>query len=235
MLNRKSCTQTTTTTTIAAYTSSRAQRSIRNPILFAMLSSLLRSSCSWTAAGRRPSFWTMSVATAFVPSNSIRFLGTKTSWKAQVLRDNSPKQAIQEVKKKTGPRLVKRGKHLTSHKKRRDDTELFRADRVLANRTGQSRKECFALLQQRRVYQVLGRDTTKFESSLILQVVPGPKSKIPKHAALRIDRKHDVPMPPPLLVVYHKPKVGSFAFTCCVFRWIYASWGLQVLTFSFLV
>jgi len=104
---------------------------------------------------------------------------------------------------------VRRGKHLNSRQRRRDDTVLYRADRVVANRTGQSRKEAFQLLQDKRVFQIVGRDPTKFESSLILEVIPGPKSKIAFNTPLRIDRRHDVPLPPPLLAVYHKPKVRA--------------------------
>lgn len=73
-------------------------------------------------------------------------------------------------------------------------SQIFRADRVLANRTGKSRKECFQLLTQRRVYNADG------------QSVPGPSTRIPMHTALTIDRReHSVPLPPPLLMVYHKP------------------------------
>ena len=157
-------------------------------------------------------------ATAFVPPHSTSRCLASQSWKPEILRGrdkNKPAPttpvAGQDPKKDKGPRIIRRGRHLDNHKRRRDDTVLYRADRVLSNRTGQSRKECFALLQQRRVYQVLGRDSDKFESSLVLEVIPGPKAKISKHAALRIDRKHDVPLPAPLLMVYHKPKVG-----CCL-------------------
>lgn len=107
------------------------------------------------------------------------------------------------------PRLFRRT-HLRGKKRQKTDTLLYRADRVLANRTGKSRKECFQLLKERRVFLVKGRDEQgKFESSLLLEVVPGPKSKIEMNAELRIDRKHDVPRPPPLMAVYHKPKVGG--------------------------
>lgn len=76
--------------------------------------------------------------------------------------------------------------------------KAFRADRVLSNRGWGSRSECFELLQQRRVVQ---RSSTG-------QVFPilGPSEKIAMDADIWIDNKVQVPMPPPLLRVYHKPK-----------------------------
>ena len=122
------------------------------------------------------------------------------------------------------PRLYKRT-HLRSKKKAAAGDALFRADRVLANRTGKSRKECFQLLQERRVFQVVEDDddehsdtdasndsdaTTSGKKTALpcrLQVVAGPAVKLSMATALRIDKYETVPLPPPLLAVYHKPKV----------------------------
>jgi len=110
---------------------------------------------------------------------------------------------------------------------------LYRADRVLSNRSGLSRSECFALLRDRRVHEVVladqhGEDDTVVDIGATvatiaseesddsngiegrqlprLRVVPGPSAKLRMDAPLRIDRETVVPMPPPLLMVYHKPK-----------------------------
>lgn len=76
----------------------------------------------------------------------------------------------------------------------------FRADRVLANRTGQSRSQCFQLLKEKRIWQKVDGDDNHF------QVVKGPAEQIPMQASLFIDRTHEIPLPPPLLQVYCKPK-----------------------------
>lgn len=82
--------------------------------------------------------------------------------------------------------------------KQRVSGKTYRADRVLSNRGWGSRSECFELLQQRRVVQRLSTG----------QVLPilGPSEKISMDADIWIDNKVQVPMPPPLLRVYHKPK-----------------------------
>ena len=36
--------------------------------------------------------------------------------------------------------------------------------------------------------------------------VPGPSAKLALHTRLWIDRKHEVPLPPPLAMLFHKPK-----------------------------
>jgi 23S rRNA pseudouridine2605 synthase len=116
------------------------------------------------------------------------------------------------------------------HKRRGKKETLYRADRVLANRTGKSRSDCFELLKQKRVWQEVvvvddDDDTTDHEdsrndnndataekwssskaSSKQFVLVPGPSSKLSMQAVLRVDRQVDVPLPPPLLLVYHKPK-----------------------------
>jgi hypothetical protein len=73
--------------------------------------------------------------------------------------------------------------------------QLFRADRVVANRSGKPRKECFRLLQERRIFDAHGHS------------IDGPATKIRNDTPLYIDGRHPVPLPPPLLAVYHKPKV----------------------------
>lgn len=76
--------------------------------------------------------------------------------------------------------------------------KTFRADRVLANRGWGSRSECFEVLKQRRVIQ-------KNAEGEIFPVL-GPSEKISMDADIWIDNNIQVPMPPPLLRVYHKPK-----------------------------
>jgi hypothetical protein len=134
-----------------------------------------------------------------------------------------------------------------------DDGRLYRADRVLANRTGKSRKDCFQLIKERRVFILTDQIYNEIEApstsseplkekssiplllkqngsntergtkedtvshmeeskkNLIqqyrLKVITGPSIKIGMHTKLRIDKYQDVPLPPPLLMVYHKPKV----------------------------
>jgi 23S rRNA pseudouridine2605 synthase len=80
---------------------------------------------------------------------------------------------------------------------------LFRADRVLANRTGKSRSECFDLLQQKRIWE---KQQVVSEEDHPFAVVAGPSAKISADADLWVDRTHAVPRPPPILKVYHKPK-----------------------------
>jgi 23S rRNA pseudouridine2605 synthase len=94
----------------------------------------------------------------------------------------------------------------------------FRADRVLANRSGKPRSECFELLRQRRVYyrDVDNNDSDNNEvgfdamndcvrSSSLWKPVPGPKHRIGMSVPLCVDSVV-VPLPPPLLMAYHKPK-----------------------------
>ena len=75
--------------------------------------------------------------------------------------------------------------------------KTYRADRVLSNRGWGSRSECFEILKQRRVVQKFGND---------IFPVLGPSDKISMEADIWIDNKIQVPLPPPLLYVYHKPK-----------------------------
>jgi 23S rRNA pseudouridine2605 synthase len=73
---------------------------------------------------------------------------------------------------------------------------LYRADRVLANRSGKSRSECHALLLEQRVALVSENKTR----------VISPNQKISLHAKLVIDYHEIVDAVPALLVVYNKPK-----------------------------
>ena len=82
-------------------------------------------------------------------------------------------------------------------KTKKNQGQLYRADRVLANRGWASRSECFDLLKQKRVYQKVGSE--------MIQVL-GPSEKLPMSASLWVDGKDEVAKPPPLLRVYHKPK-----------------------------
>lgn len=75
--------------------------------------------------------------------------------------------------------------------------KTYRADRVLSNRGWGSRSECFDILKQRRVVQKFGNDSFP---------VLGPSDKISMDADIWIDNRIRVPLPPPLLCVYHKPK-----------------------------
>jgi 23S rRNA pseudouridine2605 synthase len=77
--------------------------------------------------------------------------------------------------------------------------KTYRADRVLSNRGWGSRSECFEILKARRVFQKFGGEGEAFP-------VLGPSEKISMDADIWIDNKIQVPRPPPLLRVYHKPK-----------------------------
>ena len=91
------------------------------------------------------------------------------------------------------PSEVKKKKNYNKKK----DKSLFRADRVLSNRGWGSRSECFDLLKKKRVFQEIDSE---------MKCILGPKEKIPMDASLFVDAKTEVPKPPPLLRVYHKPK-----------------------------
>lgn len=95
------------------------------------------------------------------------------------------------------PKRFHRPKHLRFAKTSDGTLEpLYRADRVLANRSGKSRTECHQLLKQKRVFQLIDGQPT---------IVQGPSDRLTMKAPIMIDKKL-VPLPPPLLMVYHKPK-----------------------------
>jgi hypothetical protein len=183
-------------------------------------------------------------------------------WRSPILRP-----PVAPPGSKRPPKLFKRLHNIRGKKNSNDDEvstivddgKLYRADRVLANRTGRSRKECFQLLQERRVFMVTDqlynevspkqlkdvaaknpalaldqrstsndqvtenvdavsetedsgnkkRDSTSIVQQYRLEVITGPAIKIGMHTKLRIDKYQDVPLPPPLLMVYHKPKVSD--------------------------
>jgi len=89
--------------------------------------------------------------------------------------------------------------------------QLYRADRVLANRSGKTRTECSKLLQ-RQAISILEEaeegdsQEEKDFSKLPLRRLKGPKEKIPMNARIFINQKFEVPSLPPLLTVFHKPK-----------------------------
>jgi 23S rRNA pseudouridine2605 synthase len=87
---------------------------------------------------------------------------------------------------------------------------LYRADRVLANRSGKSRSECFALLQEKRIWQAAATaaaaaNTAETSTHISKSLIKGPAVKISMHTPLWIDKTESIPLPAPLLQVYHKP------------------------------
>ena len=178
-------------------------------------------------------------------------------WRSPILRP-----PVVAPGSKRPPKLYKRLRNVHGSMKSNDDHDVstivddgktYRADRVLANRTGKSRKECFQLLQERRVFMVTDelynevspkqlkrmatdnsalvlqqnssstekvsqnsdiedgtadkQDSTNIVQQYRLEVITGPAIKIGMNTKLRIDKYQDVPLPPPLLMIYHKPKV----------------------------
>ncbi|CAB9516677.1 Ribosomal small subunit pseudouridine synthase A [Seminavis robusta] len=117
--------------------------------------------------------------------------------------------------------------------KKKKKIELFRADRVLANRSGKTRAECFKLLRKNAIsileddslddsiIAIVDDDHSKpqqddptsnrlrrvvVQDPSILRQIKGPKEKIPMNCRMLINQKFEVPNLPPLLTVYHKPK-----------------------------
>jgi 23S rRNA pseudouridine2605 synthase len=91
-----------------------------------------------------------------------------------------------------------------SRKQRRRSTEeknLQRIDKVLAHRGIGSRSETFELAKARRVAFASRPDAPHEERTRIR----GPKEKVPFDSSLFLDGRL-LPGPPPLLLVYHKPK-----------------------------
>jgi len=115
-------------------------------------------------------------------------------------------------------------------KRSSEDEQLYRADRVLANRMENlSRSDCTKLLKERRVFQKARATFQHSEEIEIsrdrLEVIRGPSQKISMNADLwiRDNKRHSkspetddaelssspyqqVPPVPPLLMVFHKPK-----------------------------
>ena len=82
-----------------------------------------------------------------------------------------------------------------------DDMNLQRIDKVLAHRGVGSRSQTFELAKAKRITWAQSIDAPHSERVRIR----GPKEKVPFEAALFIDG-NVLPGPPPLLLVYHKPK-----------------------------
>ena len=85
-----------------------------------------------------------------------------------------------------------------SYKKLQKNKGLLRADRVLSNRGVGSRSETTKLLKARRISQP-DPQTGK------LVTIVGPSAKIDPNVALFLDG-NALPGPPPVALVYHKPK-----------------------------
>ena len=99
------------------------------------------------------------------------------------------------------------------NKKQDASKEVFRADRVLSQRSDMTRSECFDLLKQKRIWQKRSDMTESLNDRLAESndeeewiLVPGPSSKLSMTTPLWIDRTHEIPLPPPLVMAYHKPK-----------------------------
>jgi 16S rRNA U516 pseudouridylate synthase RsuA-like enzyme len=155
-----------------------------------------------TARTRSPSSSSTSLALQSARSR-------RPSFTSSVKSPSSPAAAVERRQ----PKLYgRRGKGGGSRRSESDDGEAeYRADRVLSNRTGKPRSECFELIQQQRV-SYLDQQPTGYEDGedgtkpqVLWRRVPGPKHKVSMRSPLRIDFT-EVPMPPPLLYVYHKPK-----------------------------
>lgn len=82
-----------------------------------------------------------------------------------------------------------------------DDMNLQRIDKILAHRGVGSRSETFELAKAKRITWANCSHAPHSERIRIR----GPKEKVPFEAALFIDGNL-LPGPPPLLLVYHKPK-----------------------------
>jgi 23S rRNA pseudouridine2605 synthase len=97
-----------------------------------------------------------------------------------------------------------RRKKVLSRKQRRRQTEelnLQRIDKLLAHRGVGTRSETFELAKARRVSFATHPNASHDERTRIR----GPKEKVPYDASLFLDGTL-LPGPPPLLLVYHKPK-----------------------------
>jgi len=97
-----------------------------------------------------------------------------------------------------------RRKKVLSRKQRRRQTEelnLQRIDKLLAHRGVGTRSETFELAKARRVAYATHPNASHEERTRIR----GPKEKVPYDASLFLDGTL-LPGPPPLLLVYHKPK-----------------------------
>jgi len=130
---------------------------------------------------------------------------------------------LQQQEQEPAPegKFRKKSYDLTNKKKesKKGKAQLYRADRVLANRSGRTRSECFKLLTRHAISIVEETNETPGTNSssesrimdedisqLMFRKLRGPKERIPMNARLFIHEKFEVPSLPPLLTVYHKPK-----------------------------
>ena len=126
-----------------------------------------------------------------------------------------PRQGMHEEEPSSPP---KKQYDKKKKKSKKNKVQLFRADRVLANRSGKTRTECFKLLTKYAVSIVEdaatdnendndnSHTTEEDISQLNFRRLKGPKERIPMTARLFINQKFEVPSLPPLLTAYHKPK-----------------------------
>ena len=150
--------------------------------------------------------WFQQGCESFSPKEMM--LASKLFWvssggRPQLCRAFSPTLCLHLAKKSS-----ESSSNSAGNKKPKKKTHIpgtFRADRVLANRGWGSRSECFELLKQRRVFQKIGNDDDDDDTDKMRRIL-GPKEKISMEASLWVDRQIEVPKPPPLLRLYHKPK-----------------------------
>lgn len=86
-------------------------------------------------------------------------------------------------------------------RKKTKEINLTRIDKVLAHRGVGTRRETFELAKSKRITFATHSDTPHGERTRIR----GPKDKVPFEACIFLDGNL-LPGPPPLLLVYHKPK-----------------------------
>lgn len=98
--------------------------------------------------------------------------------------------------KKASSQSISSGGGVKKHRKKQPG--LFRADRVLSNRGVGTRSQTSKLLRQRRI-AVFDPDTGQRVG------VKGPSEKIHPKSTLYLDGK-ELPGPPPVILIYHKPK-----------------------------
>ena len=147
----------------------------------------------------------------YKPHTNNRFtaLGMSTSTSSTDLdldRDNIMEDPLDETTHANEAKEEKKKKkqQATSRKQRvakRKEVNLTRIDKLLAHRGVGARKETFELAKGKRVTFADRDDAPHSERTRII----GPKDKVPFGASLFLDGKL-LPGPPPLLLVYHKPK-----------------------------
>ncbi len=94
---------------------------------------------------------------------------------------------------------TKKSKKNNKQNKVIDDNELFRVERVVSTRASLSRSEAANMITSRKVAYYASKDDES------LTPVKSTKLKIPMNAIIYMNGI-PLPQPPPVLVVYHKPK-----------------------------